>query len=370
MLGYSHAFERDWQMTAPTNEYPTKAYGATAPDSGVGPMEITRRGLRHDDVLIEISHCGICHSDLHSARNDWGFTTYPIVPGHEIVGTVSAIGESVTRHKVGDRVAIGCMVDSCLECAHCEADLEQYCLDGGNTGTYNGKDRRDGSLTFGGYSERIVCREEFVLKVPEGMPMAEAAPLLCAGITSYSPLRTWKVGPGSKVAVAGLGGLGHMGVKLAAAMGAEVTVLSRSESKRADAEKLGANAFLNTEDKAAMKAKRGYFDMVLNTIPVRHDVVPYLHLLRIDGVQVLVGLIGQMPEIHTGVLLGRKVLTGSGIGGLAETQEMLDFCAAHGILPDIEVIAMQDIQTAYDRMEASDIKYRFVIDMESLREPA
>ncbi|ANK12822.1 NAD(P)-dependent alcohol dehydrogenase [Erythrobacter neustonensis] len=353
-------------MTSSTNEYPTKAYGATAPDSGVGPMEITRRGLRHDDVLIEISHCGICHSDLHSARNDWGFTTYPIVPGHEIVGTVAAVGESVTRHKIGDRVAIGCMVDSCLECAHCEADLEQYCLEG-NTGTYNGKDRRDGSLTFGGYSTRIVCREEFVLKVPEGMPMAEAAPLLCAGITTYSPLRTWKVGPGSKVAVAGLGGLGHMGVKLAAAMGAEVTVLSRSESKRGDAEKLGAHAFLNTSDKAAMKAKRGYFDLVLNTIPVRHDVVPYLHLLRIDGVQVLVGLIGPMPEIHTGVLLGRKILTGSGIGGLAETQEMLDFCAANTILPEIEMIAMQDIETAYERMEASDIKYRFVIDMESLR---
>lgn len=354
-------------MTAPTNEYPTKAYGATAPDSGVGPMQITRRGLRDDDVLIEISHCGICHSDLHSARNDWGFTTYPIVPGHEIVGTVSAVGDSVTRHAIGDRVAIGCMVDACMECTHCEADLEQYCLDGGNTGTYNGIDRHDGSLTFGGYSERIVCREEFVLKVPDGMPMAEAAPLLCAGITTYSPLRTWKIGPGSKVAVAGLGGLGHMGVKLAAAMGAEVTVLSRSESKRGDAEKLGAHAFRNTDDKAAMKSKRGYFDMVLNTIPVRHDVVPYLHLLRIDGVQVLVGLIGTMPEIHTGVLLGRKVLTGSGIGGLAETQEMLDFCAEHNILPDIEVIAMQDIQTAYDRMEASDIKYRFVIDMESLR---
>jgi uncharacterized zinc-type alcohol dehydrogenase-like protein len=354
-------------MATQTNEYPTRAYGATAPDSGVGPMQITRRGLRPDDVLIEITHCGICHSDLHSARNDWGFTTYPIVPGHEIVGVVSAVGESVTRHKVGDRVAIGCMVDSCLECAHCEADLEQYCLDGGNTGTYNGRDRRDGSLTFGGYSERIVAREEFVLKVPAGMPMAEAAPLLCAGITSYSPLRTWKVGPGSKVAVAGLGGLGHMGVKLAAAMGAEVTVLSRSESKRADAEALGAHAFLNTEDKAAMKAKRGYFDLVLNTIPVRHDVVPYLHLLRIDGVQVLVGLIGPMPEIHTGVLLGRKVLTGSGIGGLAETQEMLDFCADKGILPDIEVIAMQEIETAYARMEASDVKYRFVIDMASLR---
>ncbi len=353
-------------MTSATNEYPTKAYGATSPDSGVGPMDITRRGLRHDDVLIEISHCGICHSDLHSARNDWGFTTYPIVPGHEIVGTVSAVGDTVTRHAVGDRVAIGCMVDSCLECAHCEQDLEQYCHQG-MVGTYNGKDRRDGSQTFGGYSERIVCREEFVLKVPDALPMAKAAPLLCAGITSYSPLRTWKVGPGSKVAVAGLGGLGHMGVKLAAAMGAEVTVLSRSESKREDAEKLGAHAFLNTTDEAAMKAKRGYFDLVLNTIPVRHDVTPYLHLLRIDGVQVLVGMIDMMPELHTGVLLGRKVLTGSGIGGLAETQEMLDFCAEHSILPDIETIAMQDIETAYDRMEASDIKYRFVIDMESLR---
>jgi uncharacterized zinc-type alcohol dehydrogenase-like protein len=354
-------------MTKATNEYPTKAYGATAPDSGVGPMDITRRGLREDDVLIEISHCGICHSDLHASRNDWGRTTYPIVPGHEIVGTVSAVGSGVTRHKVGDRVAIGCMVDSCLECAHCEADLEQYCHEG-MVGTYNGTDRRDGSTTFGGYSERIVAREEFVLKVPEALPMAEAAPLLCAGITSYSPLRTWKVGPGSKVAVAGLGGLGHMGVKLAAAMGAEVTVLSRSESKRADAEALGAHAFLNTTDREAMKAKRGYFDLVLNTIPVRHDPTPYLHLLRIDGVQVLVGMIEMMPEIHSGVLLGRKVLTGSGIGGLAETQEMLDFCAEKNILPEIEVIAMQDIQSAYDRMEASDIKYRFVIDMESLRE--
>ncbi len=353
-------------MTTATNEYPAKAYGATAPDSGVGPMQITRRGLRQDDVLIEITHCGICHSDLHSARNDWGFTTYPIVPGHEIVGTVSAVGDGVTRHAIGDRVAIGCMVDACMECAHCQADLEQYCQTGGMTGTYNGHDRHDGSLTFGGYSERIVCREQFVLKVPASLPSAEAAPLLCAGITTYSPLRTWKVGPGSKVAVAGLGGLGHMGVKLAAAMGAEVTVLSRSESKRGDAEKLGAHAFLNTDDKDAMKAKRGYFDMVLNTIPVRHDVVPYLHLLRIDGVQVLVGLIGMMPELHTGVLLGRKVLTGSGIGGLAETQEMLDFCAEHNILPDIEVIAMQDIAAAYDRMEASDIKYRFVIDMASL----
>ncbi len=355
-------------MASATNEYPTKAYGATSPESGVGPMEITRRGLRDDDVLIDISHCGICHSDLHAARNDWGFTNYPIVPGHEIVGTVGAIGDGVTRHGVGDRVAIGCMVDSCLECRHCEQDLEQYCLDGGMTGTYNGVDRRDGTQTFGGYSQRIVAREEFVLKVPDAIPMAEAAPLLCAGITSYSPLRTWKVGKGSRVAVAGLGGLGHMGVKFAAAMGAEVTVLSRSESKRADAEALGAHDFLNTTDKAAMKAKSGAFDLVLNTIPVRHDVSPYLHLLKIDGVQVLVGMIDLVPEFHSRVLLGRKILTGSGIGGLAETQEMLDFCAEHSILPEIETIAMQEVEKAYDRMEASDVKYRFVIDMQSLRD--
>lgn len=352
-------------MTTSTNAYPARAYGATAPDSGVAPMAITRRGLRHDDVLIDISHCGICHSDLHAARNDWGRTSYPIVPGHEIVGTVAAVGERVTRHQVGDRVAIGCMVDSCMECVHCDADLEQYCRNG-MTGTYNGTDRRDGTPTYGGYSDRIVCREEFVLKVPEGLPLAEAAPLLCAGITTYSPLRTWKVGPGSKVAVAGLGGLGHMGVKLAAAMGAEVTVLSRSESKRADAEELGAHAFLNTADKAAMRAKTGYFDLVLNTIPVRHDVTPYLHLLRIDGVQVLVGVIDMLPEMHSGLLLGRKVLTGSGIGGLAETQEMLDFCAQHNVLPEIETIPIQEVNHAYERMEASDVKYRFVIDMASL----
>lgn len=356
-------------MSLSTNEYPCRAYGATSPTSGVGPMAITRRGLRADDVLIDITHCGICHSDLHTARNDWGRTTYPVVPGHEIVGIVSAVGEAVTRHKVGDRVAIGCMVDACMECSHCEADLEQYCLSGGMTGTYNGIDRRDGSPTYGGYSERIVAREEFVLKVPDRLPMAEAAPLLCAGITTYSPLRTWKVGPGSRVAVAGLGGLGHMGVKLAVAMGAEVTVLSRSETKRTDAEKLGAKGFLNTSDKAAMKTHRGAFDMVLNTIPVRHDVTPYLHLLKIDGAQVLVGMIDMMPELHTGVLLGRKVLTGSGIGGLAETQEMLDFCAEHGVLPDIEVIAMDEVEHAYNRMEASDVKYRFVIDMASLAQP-
>ncbi|GAA4043519.1 NAD(P)-dependent alcohol dehydrogenase [Parerythrobacter jejuensis] len=353
-------------MATQTNEYPTKAYGATAPDSGLAPMDITRRGLRDDDVLIDISHCGICHSDLHTARNDWGRTTYPVVPGHEIVGTVAAVGDAVSRHKVGDRVAIGCMVDSCKQCAHCEMDLEQYCKQG-MVGTYGGRDRHDGSTTHGGYSERIVCRDEFVLKVPDALSSEHAAPLLCAGITTYSPLRQWNVGPGSKVAVAGLGGLGHMGVKFAVAMGAEVTVLSRSESKRQDAMDLGAHDFLITTDREAMKAKTGYFDLVLNTVPVRHDVTPYLHLLRIDGAQVLVGVIDKLPELHSGILLGRKILSGSGIGGIAETQDMLDLCAEKAIVPEIEMIRMEEVNTAYDRMEASDVKYRFVIDMGAFR---
>jgi uncharacterized zinc-type alcohol dehydrogenase-like protein len=332
-------------MSEATNEYPAKGYAATATDSGVGPFEFTRRGLREDDVLIDISHCGICHSDLHQARNDWGGTHYPIVPGHEIVGHVAAVGDGVKKYQAGDRVAIGCMVDSCLECKHCEQGL---------------------SRTYGGYSDKIVCREEFVLSVPDGLDMARTAPLLCAGITTYSPLRNWKVGPGSKVAVAGLGGLGHMGVKIAAAMGAEVTVLTRSESKRADAEALGAADVLLTTDRDAMKAATGRFDLVLDTIPVRHELPPYLHLLRVDGALVLVGMIEMMPEMHSGLLLGRKIVTGSGIGGIAETQEMLDFCANKNILSDIELIRIQDVNMAYERMEESDVKYRFVIDMESL----
>ena len=349
-----------------TNEYPTKGYAATSPESGMAPFDFTRRGLRDNDVLIDISHCGICHSDLHTARNDWGRTTYPIVPGHEITGTVAAVGDDVSAHKVGDRVAIGCMVDSCKACDHCEQGLEQYCQRG-MVGTYGGTDLIDGTPTQGGYSNRIVCRDEFVIRVPDGLRMEDAAPLLCAGITSYSPLRTWNVGPGSKVAVAGLGGLGHMGVKFAVAMGAEVTVLSRSESKRDDALALGAADLLITTDKAAMRAKTGYFDLVLNTIPLKHDVAPYLRLLKLDGAQVLVGMIDMMPEVHTGLLLGgRKILTGSGIGGIAETQEMLDFCAEKGITPDIEMIRMDEVNEAYERMEASDVKYRFVIDMSTL----
>ena len=351
---------------AQTNEYPAKGYATHASDQPLEPFAFNRRGLRPDDVLIEISHCGICHSDLHTARNDWGSSKYPVVPGHEIVGHVKAVGEDVSDFAEGDRVAVGCMVDACLECDHCRQGLEQYCLNGGMTGTYNGKDRRDGSTTFGGYSDKIVVRKQFVLRIPDGMDMGAAAPLLCAGITTYSPLKQWKVGPGSKVAVIGLGGLGHMGVKLAAAMGADVTVLTRTADKMADAKALGAKDILLSTDRDAMKAAANSFDMILNTIPVPHPVAHYMPLLKVDCAQVLVGVIGTLPEMHSGHLLGRRILTGSGIGGIAETQEMLDFCAEKNILPEIEMIAMEDVNNAYDRMEKSDVRYRFVIDMETL----
>lgn len=351
--------------TTQTNEYPAKGYAAMAPEHDLAPFSFARRGLRDDDVLIAISHCGICHSDLHTARDDWGGSTYPVVPGHEIVGHVMAIGETVSRYQIGDRVGVGCMVDSCLECDHCTRGLEQYCLNGGLTGTYNSKDRRDESPTFGGYSDKIVVREEFVLRIPDGLDMAKAAPLLCAGITTYSPLKNWKVGAGSKVAVAGLGGLGHMAVKIAAAMGAEVTVLTRSEGKRGDAEALGAKHVLLTNDETAMREATGRFDLILDSIPVPHDLPPYLNLLKVDGVLVIVGVIDMLPEMHSYPFIARKIVTGSGIGGIAETQEMLDFCAEHSILPDTELIQMEDVNTAFDRMEQSDVKYRFVIDVES-----
>lgn len=351
---------------AATHEYPAKGYAALAPDQPLEPFAFNRRGLRGDDVLIDITHCGICHSDLHTARNDWGRTSYPIVPGHEIVGRVTAVGDGVSKHKIGDAVGVGCIVDSCLSCNHCDQGLEQYCLEG-MTGTYGGKDRRDESITHGGYSDKVVVREEFVLKMPDGLDLAKAAPLLCAGITTYSPLKQWKVGRGSKVAVVGLGGLGHMGVKLAAAMGAEVTVLTRTADKMADAEALGAKKFLLTTDRDALKAAANSFDMILNTIPVPHPVAHYMPLLKVDCAQVLVGVIDMLPEMHSGHFLGRRILTGSGIGGIEETQEMLDFCAQHDVLPEVEFIRMDEVNNAYDRMEKSDVRYRFVIDMESLK---
>jgi alcohol dehydrogenase (NADP+) len=346
----------------------TNALGYAALDAGapLAPFHFDRRALRPSDVGIEILYCGVCHSDLHQARNDWKGSRYPLVPGHEIVGRVKAIGPLVTGFKVGDRVAVGTMVDSCLECEPCHAGAEHNCVHG-NTQTYNGKDRLTGEPTYGGYSDHIVVREEFVLRIPESLDVARAAPLLCAGITTYSPLRHWKVGPGVKVGVAGLGGLGHMGVKLAVGLGAEVTVITTSPSKAKDALALGAHGVLLSTDKEAMKAAQSSFDFILDTIPVAHDVGAYLRLLRTEGVHVIVGAVDVLPPIHSVLLMGgRRSLAGSAVGGIAETQEMLDFCAEKAILPDCETIAIQDINGAFERMERADVKYRFVIDMSSL----
>lgn len=341
------------------------AYGTGGPEIPVAPMTIERRALRAEDVDIEILYCGVCHSDLHQARNDWGSTQYPVVPGHEIVGIVRAVGPGVTKFAAGDRVAVGCLVDSCLTCEQCADHQEQYC-EKRATGTYNSRDRVDGSPTYGGYSASIVVREEFVLRVPEALDLARAAPLLCAGITTYSPLKHWKVGPGTKVGVVGLGGLGHMGVKLAAGLGAEVTMITTSPGKANDAHALGADHVLVSTDKDAMKASARSFDFILNTVPVKHDIQPYLMLLKPGGTQVIVGAIDTLT-LHSGQLLaGRKQLSGSAIGGIKETQELLDFCAAKGIEPETETIAMADINHAYERMERSDVKYRFVIDMATL----
>lgn len=345
------------------------AYAAQDKDAPMAPFSFDRRALRADDVRLDILYCGVCHSDLHQARNDWKNTVYPCVPGHEIIGRVVEVGASVSRLKVGDLAAVGCMVDSCQSCSQCEAGQEQYCLNRA-TMTYNGKDRTDGSITFGGYSDHIVAREAFILNLPEGLDPERAAPLLCAGITCWSPLRHWKVGPGSKIAVAGLGGLGHMGVKLAVGLGAEVTILTTSPSKEADAKALGAHAVLISTDPQAMKGATGVFDFLLDTIPVPHDISGSLRLLKAGGTLCIVGAI-DMLNFHTGLIVGgQKSVAGSAIGGIAETQEMLDFCAKHNILPDTETIAIQDINHAYERMERSDVKYRFVIDMASLSSAA
>ena len=344
----------------------TAAWGAPAATATLEPFSIDRRDLRDEDVAIDIEFCGVCHSDLHAARNDWGRTNYPFVPGHEIVGTVSAVGNGVHSFKPGDRVAVGTIVDSCRHCDACEDDEEQYCRKGG-TGTYNGKDRIDGSPTYGGYSKAIVVAEPYVLRVPEGLDPARAAPLLCAGITTYSPLKNWNVGPGSKVGVIGLGGLGHMGVKFAAALGAEVTIITTSPAKGDDAKALGATHVLLSTDKDAMKAARASFDFLLDTIPVAHDVTPYLMLLDRQGTLCIVGAIDMLPSFHSALLLGgQKAVAGSGVGGIAQTQEMLDLCAAQNIHAECEVIPMSGINAAFERMEKADIKYRFVIDMATL----
>lgn len=344
----------------------TIGYAAHGTDTPLAPWRFERRALRANDVAIEILYCGVCHSDLHMARNDWGWTRYPVVPGHEIVGRVIAVGSEVSRHKPGDAVAVGCMVDSCLVCDQCRKGEEQLCREG-NTLTYGSPDRISGEITHGGYSKHVVVRQEFVLKVPDALDLSRAAPLLCAGITTYSPLRTWNIGPGSRVGVIGLGGLGHMAVKLAAGMGALVTVLSRSAAKQADAFALGAGVLLVSADQDAMARAASSFDLIIDTVPSKHALDPYLSLLDVDGTLVIVGQIGPLDEMNTTpLLLGRRRVAGSPIGGIAETQEMLDFCARKNILPDCEMIRMDEIKHAFERMERSDVRYRFVIDMASL----
>lgn len=345
-----------------------KAFGAAAADADLKELNIDRRAVNAADIEIEILYCGVCHSDLHTARNDWGGTMYPSVPGHEIVGRVTKIGSDVTQFKVGDLAGVGCLVGSCTTCESCKNDLEQYCANGW-VGTYNGPDKYLGGYTFGGYSEKIVVEEHFVLKVPTNLNLAAVAPLLCAGITTWSPLRHWKVGKGSKVAVVGLGGLGHMAIKLAKGLGAEVTLFSRSANKEQDALDLGADAVVISTDDAHMAAVSGKFDLIIDTVPYVHDVNPYVATLNTNGTLVLVGYLGPLdPFLNTvPMILGRKSIAGSLIGGIAETQEMLDFCGEHNIVSEIEIIKMQDINTAYERMLKSDVRYRFVIDMASLK---
>jgi uncharacterized zinc-type alcohol dehydrogenase-like protein len=344
----------------------TKAYGAKSATTPVVPLTIERRSPKPHDVQIEIKYCGVCHSDLHTARNEWGMTMYPVVPGHEIVGVVTAVGSHVKKFKVGDVAGIGCLVDSCRECNNCKDGLEQYCTNG-MVGTYGGMEKDGSGATHGGYSKSILAHEDFILTISDKLPLEGVAPLLCAGITTYSPLRHWKVGKGTRVGVLGLGGLGHMGVKLAAAMGAEVTMLSHTASKEKDAKRLGAQKFVLTSDEAQTKAVMGYFDFILDTVSAEHDYNFYLGMLRTSGVMVCVGA-PPSPAIVPAfnLIFGRKSIAGSLIGGLPETQEMLDFCAQHNIVSDIELIRMDEINEAYERLLKSDVKYRFVIDMATL----
>ncbi len=355
-------------MTQPTT---VRAYAAHSETSGLNAWQLERRGLRGDDIAIEIDYCGVCHTDIHFVENDWGMTIYPVVPGHEIVGRVTAVGPQVSGYKPGDLVGVGCMVDSCRECSACAEGLEQYCLSGPIL-TYNGQDRHDGSVTYGGYSEQIVVSERFVVRVPEALDPAAAAPLLCAGITTYSPLRHYGVKPGHRVGVIGMGGLGHMGVKFARALGAEVTIFTRSEAKVAEAQAQGAHHVVVSTDEEQLAAAAESFDFMLDTVPVQHDLNPYLNCLKYDGVHILVGLLEPIePAVEAGGLVfKRRVLAGSLIGGMPETQEVLDFCAEHNIACDVEMLDIRHINDAYERMKRGDVKYRFVIDMNTLREGA
>lgn len=344
-----------------------KAFGTKAADQPLETININRRELQAHDVEMEILYCGICHSDLHQIKNDFGMTAYPIVPGHEIVGRVTRVGSHVKNFKVGDLSAVGCIVDSCQECESCQEGLEQFC-DQFPTFSFNSPDKYLGGVTYGGFSETYVCEEKYVLHVPESLDLAAAAPLLCAGITVYSPLRHWNAGPGKKVGVLGIGGLGHLAIKIAKAMGAEVTVFTTSQSKVEDAKRLGAdNAVLST-DAEQMSKYKGKLNFIIDTVSAKHDINSYLNLLKHDGTVVLVGLPPEPLEVGAfNVVMGRKSFSGSNIGGIAETQEMLDFCAEHNITADIELIQVQEVNEAFERLEKGDVKYRFVIDMASLK---
>ncbi len=347
---------------------PTKAYAAYTATTVLAPFEFNRRAVGANDVQIDILYCGVCHSDLHQARNEWGGgSIYPMVPGHEIVGKVIAVGKAVTKFAVGDIAGVGVMVDSCRTCKNCQKDLEQYCVEG-MTGTYNAIERDGKTIAQGGYSTQIVVDEKYTLKVSPNLDLKAVAPLLCAGITTYSPLMYAGVTKGMKVGVVGLGGLGHMGVKFAASFGAEVTVLSTSPSKEADAKRLGASKFLLTTDAAAMQEHASYFDVILDAISANHDFTPYLNLLDLNGKLLVVGLPSEQPKVSPFSLISnRRSIIGSMIGGMKETQEMLDYCAAHNIVSDIELIDMQNINEAYERMLKGDVKYRFVIDLASIK---
>lgn len=354
----------------PSHAHAFAAHSATTP---FAPFDFERRDVGPDDVSIDILFCGVCHSDLHTARSEWDGTLFPCVPGHEIVGRVGAVGENVTKVKVGDLAGVGCMVDSCGHCPSCVESEEQYCETTGFVGTYNGPDAVMGGHTFGGYSDHIVVKEHFVLRIGhDEADLAAVAPLLCAGITTYSPLKHWGAGPGKKVGIVGLGGLGHMGVKIAAAMGAHVVVFTTSPGKRDDALKLGAHEVVVSRDAGEMAAHANSFDFILNTVAASHDLDQFLVLLKRDGTMTLVG-VPERPHPSPSVgnlVFKRRALAGSLIGGIAETQEMLDFCRKHGLTSDIEMIPIQKIDEAYDRMVKGDVKYRFVIDMASLNQPA
>jgi alcohol dehydrogenase (NADP+) len=344
-----------------------KAFGTEAAEAALKQLNIKRRNPTPHDVEIEILYCGVCHSDLHTARNEWHGTTYPCVPGHEIVGRVLRVGEHVKKFKVGDHAAVGCLVDSCRDCDQCKEGLEQFC-ENGSIGTYNSPDKFLGTQTYGGYSERIVVDEAFVLRVPANLDLAATAPLLCAGITTYSPLRHWKVGPGKKVGVVGLGGLGHMAVKIAKAMGAEVVVYTTSLSKVEDAKRLGASDVILSKDEQQMKKYARQLHFILDAVSAQHDINMYLGQLRVNGSLALVGAPEQpLPVAAFSLIMGRRSFAGSLIGGIPETQEMLDFCGQHNIVSDIEMIDIQQINEAYERLLKGDVKYRFVIDMKSLK---